>query len=67
MKLSNVVRIWDAINHLNLGELTYMDFEYAFMRVISVKNDIPIDICEFTRPGTSFTKEQLQELDDREN
>ncbi len=54
MKLSNVVRIWDAINHMDIGELNYSDLEIAINNVVGVRNDIPTDICEFERPGSRF-------------
>ena len=53
MKLSNIVRIWDAINYMDLGELRYHDLENAVANVVGVKNDVPTDVCDFERPGNS--------------
>ena len=50
MKLSNVIRIWDTLQYQDLGGLTYWEFENAINSIVGVKNDIPIDICQFERP-----------------
>lgn len=41
MELTDVIKIWDMIHVLDLGELGYCDLEKAIEEVIGIENDVP--------------------------
>lgn len=41
MKLTEVIKVWDLIHHMDVGDLGFCDLEKALDKVVGVENDVP--------------------------
>lgn len=50
MKLTNVIKIWNTLQQLELGELRFDDLENVVREVVGVKDNLPPDTFLYFNP-----------------